>query len=409
MRRFHTLVVLLALSVRPLTAGEEAPDPSRGEVRLPARSGWRASLVIDNGETGIWTVESFQVFPQLACPEVVGLDDKGRCLVMVSYSGKWTPFPVIYDVKWLGGLAHRDLDPRIAGAELYTGGKRGNLYQVNSYKQGALDYRRIAYLPGREIHTIVAGELDPRMEGPELLVFTRPGALYRVRPTGPDGTFETVKLAELDGRVRDAILLPGPRHEIATVDRTGRVALLRLTLKGLQWETVYEAPMGMGRLAARPGSPTVLYSTHDDGRILRHERRPNGGWRTETIYLGPQGPRGVAAGQFDADPAVETVAIFGYSKKVELLSRTPEGWKAETLFEDRDKGHWLAAAELDGRNNTRELIASGYGARIVLLSRPPGYGRPERAVKERVPGATPAPAAAVDSGKEQACPEEPRG
>jgi hypothetical protein len=140
--------------------------------------------------------------------------------------------------------------------------------------------------------------------------------------------------------------------------------------------------MGMGRLALAPastGAGPVLYATHDDGRILRAARGAGGAWRTEVIYHGPLGPRGVVAGPFDEDPAVETVAVFGYSGKVELLTRGPEGWRAETIFEDRDKGHWLAVAELDGRNGTREILTSGYSGRIVLLSRPPGYGRAELA------------------------------
>ena len=69
--------------------------------------------------------------------------------------------------------------------------------------------------------------------------------------------------------------------------------------------------------------------------------------------------------------------MFGYSGKVQLLSRKDGPWKVETLFQDSDKGHWLAVAEVDGRNGTRELISSGYSGRIVLLSRPPGYGRSE--------------------------------
>jgi len=139
--------------------------------------------------------------------------------------------------------------------------------------------------------------------------------------------------------------------------------------------------MGMGRIAlrpTRPGAPLVLYTTLDDGRIVRHEETTNG-WRAETIYLGPQGPRGIAAGRFDADPEVETVAVFGYGKKVELLTRGDTRWTAETLFEDEDKGHWLCTAEVDGRNATRELVASGFGGRVVLLTRPPGYGRTETA------------------------------
>ena len=68
--------------------------------------------------------------------------------------------------------------------------------------------------------------------------------------------------------------------------------------------------------------------------------------------------------------------MFGYSRKVELLSRVPGGpWESEVLFTDVDKGHWLATGELDGRNSTDEIVGSGYGGRIFLLSRPPGYGR----------------------------------
>ena len=111
--------------------------------------------------------------------------------------------------------------------------------------------------------------------------------------------------------------------------------------------------------------------------MLRHARDGAGAWATETIYLGPQGARGLVAGRFDADASVETVAVYGYSARVEMLSRRGTAWKVETLFRDRDKGHWLAVAELDGRNSTDEIVASGYGARIVMLSRPVGYGRTE--------------------------------
>jgi len=374
---------LLALALATPAALAQGPDPSKAEVPLPcAAEDWRAFLVIDNGATGIWTVESFPVFEQYACPEIVGLDDLGRCHVLVSYSGKWTPLTRCGDGKWLGGLCHGDVDPRVAGAELYTGGQNGNVYQLVSYPHGALDCRLIAHLPGLEVHTMLAGELDPQSPGPEILVFTRPGHLYRTSPTGPDGTFETVHLEKLPGRVRDARLLPaqpGRPREIATVSRAGVLALLTIDADGTHWRVVHEAPMGKGRIALRPAAaeePTVLYSTLDDGRVLRHERAGEGEWRTETIYAGPQGPRGVAAGRFDADPSAETVAVFGYSRKVQLLTRRGSAWTVETLFVDRDKGHWLAAAELDGRNGTDELIGSGYGGRIFLLARPPGYGDP---------------------------------
>jgi len=366
-------------------AQEKAGDPTKNEVALPASAGWHASLVIDNDDVGIWTVKSFQVFEHLACPEIVGVDNDGRCHVMMSYSGKWTPVTAIHDGKWLGALTHGDVDPRFEGAEIYTGSQRGHIYQVLSYRETVLDSRLIARIPGREIHTVVAGDLDPRTPGRELIVFTRPGALYRLTPDGKDGRFTLTHLQDLPGRIRDAVVLPGPGPAtVATVSRTGKLRLLQITKNGPEWQTLYEAPMGKGRIAVAPhrrGKPLVIYTTHDDGRILRHEGTTGGTWNTETIYLGPQGTRGIVAGRFDANPDTETVAIFGYSKKVELLTRRADGWKAETLFTDRDKGHWLGVAEVDGRNNTQELIASGYGARIVLLSRPPGYGRTEPAAK----------------------------
>jgi hypothetical protein len=364
-------------------------DPAMEARPLESASDWNAFLLLDNEDVGIWTVKVFQVFEHYASPEVVGLDDQGRCWVLVSYSGKWTPQSVIQEKRWLGGLAHGDVDPRIPGKELYTGGQRGNLYQVVAHGNGLLDYRLIASFPGLEIHTILTGDLDPKRAGNELLVFTRPGNLFAVTPTGGDGTFESRHVQVLPGRVRDAVVLPGEAGsapEILTVSRAGELALLNLSGKEPEWRTVHRIEMGRGRIAlgsVNPGEPLVLYTSADDGRIYRHERHSRGKWMTEAIYLGPQGPRGIAAGRFHADPGLETVAVFGYSGKVQLLSKSKgkEGpWHVETLFIDRDKGHWLAAAELDGRNNTQEIIGSGYGGRIFMLARPPGHGLPDVAV-----------------------------
>jgi len=376
----------------PTVVAEEEPeppnaDPRDGEAPLPASGDWHASLVIDNGGVGIWTVKSYQVFDHLGCPEVVGLDNDGRCHILMSYSGRWTPVTVLHDGKWLGGLTHGDVDPRVEGGEIYTGSQKGNIYQVRAFGHTLVDGRLIARIEGREIHTIVAGDLDPRTAGREVIVFTRPGGLYRLTPTGKDGGFELTKLMDLKGRIRDAIVLPrrpDGSQSIATVSRTGKLELLTITADGPKWTTIYKAAMGKGRIAMkphRPGQRIVLYTTHDDGRILRHEEASAGTWSSETIYLGPQGPRGIAAGRFGESASVETVAIFGYSKKVELLTRGANGWEAETIFEDLDKGHWLASAEVDGRNDTRELISSGYSGRVVLFARPPGYGRSETATK----------------------------
>ncbi len=366
-------------------AKDEPGDPTKRYVPLPAAEGWDASLVIDNGKTGIWTVRAVPLLEAYGTPQIIGLDDTGRCKIMVGYSGKWSPIDVVHDGKWLGGLAFDDVDPRIEGRELYTGGQNGNLYMLVSYPDGGVDARRIARFEGREIHTLLSGNLDPVTDGNEILVFTRPGGLWRVTPTGEHGRFESTKIQDLPGRVRDALVLgknSAGFTEILTASRNGRLDILTFSGGATpDSRTVYEASMGLGRLARRPmreGEPDVIYATHDDGRVLRF-RVGGDSWKHETIYYGPQGPRGVAPGTFTSDTSVETVAVFGYSGRVELLERRADTWTVKTIFEDRDKGHWLAPAELDGRNATTELIGSGYGGRIFLLSRPPGYGLSDRA------------------------------
>jgi len=391
------LLSLTCLTLAPLTAqAAPATDPRNGVVELPAAEGWRASLVLDRGEVGIWTVKSFQVFPGYGTPEVVGLDDKGRCWILVHYSGKWTPLSTIEEGEWLGGLDHGDVDPRAPGAELYTGGKKGNLYQVRAYPFGATDHRLIARFPGEEVHTLLAGDFDPRVAGSELLVFTSPGALYRVTPSGPHGEFEATKLCDTPGRVRDALVLPQRDGEatarIATVSRSGELALLNIGPDGPVWSVVHAVPVGRGRLSlapARAGRGNVLYTSQDDGVILRHEELAGAAspaWRSEVIFRGPLGPRGVKAGTFDADPMREQVLVFGYSGAVQMLTRGEGDWRAETIFVDRAGGHWLDTIEIDSRNATDEILGSGYGGRIVMLARPPGYGQPGGAAMGGEPG-----------------------
>jgi len=357
------------------------PDPKQEHVVLSETAGWRADLVHDQGDVGIWTVKPFKVFPQYGTSELVGLDDKGRCHVYVSYSGKWTPVTTIADGAWLGGLDSGDVDPRVPGRELYTAGKSGNVYEVVAYSDGGLDHRRVANLGRREVHTLVVADAWSARDGDELVAFTSPGGLYVLAPRtdGLDG-FETLYAGDLPGRVRDALVLPrasGAAPEIATVSRAGALEILRFEAGVPRWTTVHALTQGRGRLALRPareGAGLVLYSTADDGTVWRHERAANA-WRNELVYAGPQGARGVAAGRFGATADAETIAVFGYGKRVELLTRGASGWEIETIFEDRDMGHWIAAAEVDGRNATDEIVCSGYGGRVVLLSRPGGSGR----------------------------------
>jgi hypothetical protein len=367
---------------------EPKPDPSKTEVPLPALAGWNGTLIYDNAGVGVWTTRSTKVFPDFGTPEVIGLDDKGRLTVAYSYSGKWYRQDTVTDGRWLGGLEVMDLDPRRPGTEIYTGGQNGNLYQIIAHRPGLYSEIVLASLPGKEIHTLLGGDLIPERPGMEMVMFTMPAAMYLVTPDdGPGVGFKVVELEAIHGRIRDALLLPrqeGDRPTIATASRNGEVALLHFDGGGkAQWRTILQRPMGMGRIALRkpaPGEPTVIYAGCDDGILMRLERGNGDAWKSEMIYAGPQGIRGVVAGRFDADPKKETVAVYGYSEKVQVVTRNGDRWTAESIFKDIDKGHWLAGAEVDGRNGTDEILACGFGGRLVLLSRPPGYGLPGVAV-----------------------------
>lgn len=373
-----------ATELQQLREPEQDPprDPTKNEISLPASGGWDASLVLDQGPVGIWTVAEVDAFPAYACPDIAALDDLGRLHLLWSYSGKWTPVTTVHDGKWLGGFVHDDLDPRLDGPEIYTGSQNGNIWQVTTHQPVFCSSRLIAQIPGREIHTLVGGDLDPGIDGCELLAFTNPGGLYLLTPKTAGEGWVTKQLSELTGRIRDAVLLPaevGKPREIATVGRHGKFEILTLDGGAPTWRTVHVAPMGMGRIALRPGASAdslIAYTVADDGRVWRHQRAAERTWSTELVYVGEQGLRGCAAGRFDADPAVETIALFGYSKHVELLTKRGGSWQVETLFVDRDKGHWITRGEFDGRNGTDELVATGYSGRVVLLARPPGYGLP---------------------------------
>lgn len=412
LRHVPRILFVAALLILPAVSSQVTrPDPAREEVALPAEGGWRASLVYE-GDAGIWTVKTAQVFERFGAPEIIGLDDRGRCTVLVSYSGKWTPFQTVTDNAWLGALAHVDLDPHRPGRELYTGGLSGTLYQIHPRRDRGFDCVIPVRLRGRELHTFAAGDLDPAREGNELLVFTRAGRVLELRPPGAaGGTWSTRPVAELPGRVRDARVLPDPRTggaRIAAASRAGTVLLGRLREGLFRVQPILEEPMGFGRLAAGGNGPAVLYAARDDGVVVRLEEGADGSWRRTVVYTGPQGVRGLAAGRFHADPDVECLAVFGYSGKVQLLTREPGGpWSVETLFKDRDKGHWLCKGELDGRNTTEELVGSGYGKRIFMLARPPGYGLPgvpteadsDESAEERKKGAASRPRQA-DAGED---------
>lgn len=376
-----SLVLLAACqSAGPPPAGPSppAPDPRVGPVELPAAPGWEARLLGSHG-VGVWTVGLADACPWYAGPEVIALDDRGRCTLYVRNSGKTTPLLALEDGTWLGGLAFGDCDPHRAGPELYAGAQRGNLYQVVALPQGGFDVRAIAYFPGAEVHSLVVCEADGR-EGRDLVAGLSTGAIVHVAPPERAGDpWNTQEIARDPGRVRQMVTVELDGEErILYVSRSGRLVLLARTPAGFRQHVLHEATQGLARVAVAdgPGGP-VLWAIGDGGEVLRTARGEEGAWQTEEVWRGPEGGRGIATGALSADPGREAVAAFSYSGAVELLERADDGhWHATELFRDSDKGHWLVSGELDDRNETRELVLSGYSGHVVLLSRRPA-GRPE--------------------------------
>ncbi|MFT5052041.1 MAG: hypothetical protein ACI8QZ_003472 [Chlamydiales bacterium] len=374
------LLILILASTLPaacITAGDESEDPLRAlhETRLPALAGWTARAVMPHGAAPLTRVEALEMFAEETAPALVALDRRGRCWILTPVEGGWSAWQTVHDRRGLTAIAQGEVDARMDRSETFVGGAAGNLYLVGGHARGTVDARLVAQFPGVEIHALLSGDLDPFSKGDELLVFTHPKGTYRVRADGPDGTFTSDQIQGLDVGVRDALLLPfevGKLPTFASASDSGRIELSSLTPEGPQRAILFDGASAATRLALAPersGRGPTLYSSLDDGRILRHERRASGNWTTETLHSGPAGPLGLAAGQFDPDPAVETLAVFTADGSVTMLSKRAERWRAQILFEDLERGTWLRAAELDPRNSTDEILACGDAGRVIVLAR----------------------------------------
>jgi hypothetical protein len=384
-----------------------------GETPLPALGDWRAFL-LHQSDVGVWYAHVAKAVSAFGQDEVLCTDDLGRFTLLSVYSGKWTAHSVVPDGQWLAPTRPADVDPRVPGNELYGAGKGGNVHRITLLAQPFGKFVpqsvEIGHAAGEEFHAVAAGDLDPASPGDELLAFGITGAVWHLRPaTGEaagDDAFTMVRVATLPGRVRDTVLVPGDGGPtLYGAARSGDLIAARLSQEGLHHRVALHEDCGLGRIALRRGAgPTVLYVTRDDGVVLRLEATGAGeaahtddasngngaaaaghakggiSFEREVVFAGAQGPRGVAAGRFFADGR-ESIAVYGYGKEVQVVSRVPGGpWQVETIFRDAQQGHWLAVGELDGRNGTDELVATGFGGKVVLLARPPGYGLPGAAV-----------------------------
>ena len=390
-RTLHTtcFALCVAASIGAQTTTTEEP--------LAAADGWTAHRIHD-GSGGVWYARVDDVVPDYGAPDVLLGDDDGNVTLLSVYSGNWTARRVNPDGQWLAPSRAADVDPRVPGPEIYAAGRAGNVHRLRLVEEGGGRFRlesvEIAHVANEEFHTVIADDLDPSTDGDELLVFGISGDVYRLDPSLRDGDpqgsiFTLRRVAELGGRVRDAVVWrprDGSRVRIIGVSRSGDVLAMTLGAEGLQTEVLAHEPMGLGRIARRSprdAQPDVFYVTRDDGVVLRFELGAGGGPpRREVIFAGSQGLRGIVAGRFHTEAERESVAIYGYGGRVQLVSRAGDGrWQVETIHEAPAQGHWLASGELDGRNDTDELIATGFAGQVVLLAREPGAGLPGAAVE----------------------------
>jgi len=354
-----------------------SPRPAAGQPAVTA-DGWRAQTIHD-GEAGVWYAHVDQVVEDYAPPEVIATDDDGRFFVFTVYSGNWTAHSCIADGQWLAPSRPADVDPRVPGRELYAAGRGGSVHRITlrdqPFARFSLESREIGHVGGEEFHTVLAAEFSPQSND-ELLVFAISGAVFRVVPRDEGDGFDLVKVGSVAGRVRDALVARLPGSDSATVlgvSRRGDLIAMQLRQGGLISQVLMHEDNGLGRIAASPVDG-VFYVTRDDGVLLRVAIDEDGGVTREPILATDQGLRGVAAGRFFADGR-EAVAVYGYNRIVQLVSRVDGGkWQVEDIYTGAQKGHWLTVGELDGRNATDELIATGFDGEIVLLSRPAGYG-----------------------------------
>lgn len=409
------LACVLAAS---LSGSEARAQVTTEQKPLAAADGWNAAQ-IHTGPGGVWYARVAKVWPAYGPPEAIVTDEKGHLTVLSAYSGKWTARSVTPDGGWLAPSAPADVDPRVPGAELYAAGKHGNVHRITlralAYGNWGLDTIEIGHAAGEEFHTVVAADLDPSGPGSELLAFAISGAVYQLEPAKEGSPIFTMrKVATVEGRVRDAVVVPqkgGSGAWVAAVTRSGHLLAMHLRGSRLERRIMAHEPAGLGRIVWReaPGRKGlgVLYVTRDDGVVLRFAEGPiaaeasqgnaarrDPAWKREVIFAGAQGLRGIVIGRFHSDPARESVMVYGYGKKVQHVSRAPDGpWEVETVFAGEHRGHWLTVGEFDGRNATDEVIATGFGGQVILVWRPVGYGLD--------------PKVAVDRDREAGVPNEP--
>lgn len=357
------------------TSGESA----RAGVRWEATTLW----------TGQGSFERLRVGRADVGHAIVGVDQRGD-VTLVRLHGDDARGQVVHaHGAELTGLAFGDVDPRVAGDEIYAGGDArdgGGGVVLQLAREGDGWRARTVVDAGSYVHTIEVLEPEDGASAGELrrlVIGTYAGEVRLLSPNGPPnsgGTWtEEVVWRDAPGgepqthQIKDIALLRGgaARRAALVVFRGGRALHLDLEHPA-DARVVHEEPGGLSRcLADGDGGAYAIGYT---GRVL-HLKRARAGFDVEVVCDegAESGLRGIVAGRFPLSGGEATLAVFGYHALVRALvppaSTWSSGgaWEASTLFRDDAKGHALAAAELVPGNDADELLIAGQGKRIVLL------------------------------------------
>lgn len=364
LRAFPAVVAAL------LAACATASAPEEGVV-------W-ASHVAWRGDGKVECVRVGDADAASAGPEVVGVDDVGRVVVVRFPSMRGEE--VWRHTARLTGLLVADVDPSVPGSEIYAGGhfegeSGGAVFQV-VLVPGAPARVRLVHRGAAFVHAMARIEPARAGEPPQLLVADYAATVHLATPAPGAGPWPTrVVHVEpptdvVEGtEMKDAVALGGRRAFVAV--KSGRGVLLDLAAGTA--EAIHVEPGGIARAAADDAGRLWLAGTA--GRAVLLERG-DFGWRATPLFQDTDGLRGVALGSFPLAGGPARAAFFGYSRRCHLLRPvTPVAWEATPVLEHADRGHWLAAADLVPEAPGDELAIASYGGTVEILV----SGRPPRA------------------------------
>lgn len=334
---------------------------------------WTATTVW-TGDGKVECVRTGDADPLSPGPEVVGVDDRGRVIVVRFPEARAEV--VFQHTARLTGLLVADVDPSVAGAEIYAGGHLegetgGAVFQI--VLGGSTPRTRLVYRGDAFVHAM--GCAPPAAPGgsPQLVV-TDYAAQVRLATPAPGGDVwparllhtepptDVVEGTEMKDVVVGRIGGRGPRTAFIAV-KSGRGIVLDLDDGTVDVALVERG--GIARAALDDAGRLWLAGT--EGRVLRVDGGP-AGWRVTPVFQDVAGLRGVVRGRFPVDGGVAPIAVFGYANACRALRPGSDGaWAATTLFEDEARGHWLAAADLVPGNAGDELALASYAGALRIL------------------------------------------